>query len=273
MQERKQMSSIRIATWNVKSIAPRQPLNARREWIEEIINPDIIVLTEAKAQEKASGPWNGWSSLYRQGGINSKRPWGTVLASSRYQLKQITTVKKKFSKYELDSHFPGTLVAADVYEGRECWGTVVGMYGLTVDRNGDSNGSGRYSVPRLMNDLDAILKSGRKRVVVAGDLNLHPQNVTHLFAEIGLIDLIHYTSEDRENLKDCMGCGVGRECGHLWTHKNGNADGNGKAQQLDYIFASKDLLDEVDVVAGGIQDFPDAWSLSDHAPVVVDFVR
>ena len=59
----------------------------------------------------------------------------------------------------------------------------------------------------------------------------------------------------------------------MWTHKNGNAYGNGIAQQLDYIFASKDLLDEVDVVAGGIQDFPDAWSLSDHAPVVVDFVR
>ena len=59
----------------------------------------------------------------------------------------------------------------------------------------------------------------------------------------------------------------------MWTHKNRNAGGNGKAQQLDYIFASKDLLDEVDVITGGIQDFPDAWSFSDHAPVVVDFVR
>ena len=267
------MSSIRIATWNVKSIAPRQPLNARRKWIEQVINPDIIVLTEAKAQEKASGVWDGWSSLYRQGGIDSKRPWGTVLAASGYQLKQITTVKRMFSKYELDTHFPGALIAADIYDGKECWGTVVGMYGLTVDRNGESNGSGRYSVPMLMNDLEAILKSGRKRVVVAGDLNLHPRDVTHLFAEIGLTDLIHYTGEDRENLKDCVGCGVADECGHLWTHKNGNADGNGKAQQLDYIFASNDLLNELDVVTGGIQDFPDAWFLSDHAPVVVDFVR
>jgi exonuclease III len=230
-------------------------------------------LTEAKAQEKTSGAWQGWTSVYRQGGIDAKRPWGTVMASSRYELQQLTTVKRKFSKYQLDTQFPGSLVVADVYDGKECWGTVVGIYGLTVDRNGDSNGSGRYSVPTLMYDLEAILKSGRKRVVVAGDLNLHPQNVTHRFTEIGLIDLVHYTSEDRENLENCVGCGVGNECGHLWTHKNGNADGNGKAQQLDYIFASKDLLEEVDNVTGGIQDFPDAWSLSDHAPVVVDFVR
>ena len=264
---------MRIATWNVKSIAPRKSLRDRRGWIEQFIAPDIIVLTEAKAKEKDSGLWSGWSSLYREGGIDRSRPWGTIVASSRFKLKQITTVKKRFSTYELDTHFPGALVAADVYDGKECWGTVVGMYGLTVDENGSSNGSGSYSVPTLMYDLEAIIKSGRKRIVVAGDLNLHPRNVTPLLSDIGLIDLIHYTSADRENLRGCSGCGFGRECGHFWTHKNGKADGNGKPQQLDYIFATKDLLNDVDIVTGGIQDFPDAWTLSDHAPVVVDFFK
>ena len=267
---------MRIATWNTKSIAPRKKLNERRQWIEDVINPDVIVMTEAKAQESDSGPWKGWPSLYREGGIKEpkqqkKRPWGTIVSSSRYELKQFTTVKKRLLTYQLDLDYPGALVAADVYDGKECWGTVVGMYGLTVDENGVSNGSGWHSVPTLMYDLEAILKSGRKRVVVAGDLNLHPQDVTELFAEIGLVDLIHYTGEDRGNLPGCSGCGFGDECAHMWTHKNGKPEGDGKVQQLDYIFATEDLLEEVDVVYGGIKDFPDSWTYSDHAPVVAEF--
>jgi len=264
---------MRIATWNTKSIAPRKSLNERRDWIEQVINPDVIVMTEAKPQEKNSGPWNGWPSLYKEGGIGKTRPWGTIIASSKYQLKQFTSVKTKFSTYELDTHFPGALMAADIYDGKECWGTVVGMYGLTIDENGVKNGSGRHSVPTLMYDLEAILQSGRKRVVVAGDLNLHPQNVTELFSEIRLFDLIHYTSEDRGNLDGCEGCGFGSECGHMWTHKNGKPELDGKVQQLDYIFSTRHLLEEVDVVTGGLQDFPDSWTYSDHAPVVADFKK
>ena len=41
---------MRIATWNTKSIAPRKSLNERRDWIEQVINPDVIVMTEAKPQ-------------------------------------------------------------------------------------------------------------------------------------------------------------------------------------------------------------------------------
>ena len=46
---------------------------------------------------------------------------------------------------------------------------------------------------------------------------------------------------------------------------------NSYATELDFIFTTEELADEVTAVAGGIDDFPDAWDVSDHAPVIVDF--
>jgi hypothetical protein len=56
----------------------------------------------------------------------------------------------------------------------------------------------------------------------------------------------------------------------IWTHKNGNSP-NAARQELDFIFVSEELSNEVSTVGGGINEFPDAWDMSDHAPVVVDF--
>jgi hypothetical protein len=35
--------------------------------------------------------------------------------------------------------------------------------------------------------------------------------------------------------------------------------------------ATPELAREVTGVRGGIRDFPDAWEISDHAPVLADF--
>jgi exonuclease III len=56
----------------------------------------------------------------------------------------------------------------------------------------------------------------------------------------------------------------------MWTHKN-TGGANPSIQQVDYIFASDELVGEIRLVKGGSADFPDAWDVSDHAPVVVDF--
>ena len=62
------------------------------------------------------------------------------------------------------------------------------------------------------------------------------------------------------------------DCGHLWTHKNGKADGGGKPRQLDYIFCSEDLSESLKSVWGGIDAFDDVLQYSDHAPVIADFL-
>jgi endonuclease/exonuclease/phosphatase family metal-dependent hydrolase len=56
----------------------------------------------------------------------------------------------------------------------------------------------------------------------------------------------------------------------MWTHKNTGGK-NPSVQQVDYIFVSDELADEIRIVEGGDRDFPDAWDMSDHAPVSVDF--
>lgn len=69
----------------------------------------------------------------------------------------------------------------------------------------------------------------------------------------------------------CANCGGKRDgCGHLWTHKNGNSP-NAAVQQIDFIFATDVLADQLLDLWGGVGDFEDAWDVSDHAPVVAEF--
>jgi exonuclease III len=56
----------------------------------------------------------------------------------------------------------------------------------------------------------------------------------------------------------------------MWTHRNTNNPG-AAVQHIDYILATKQLCRELVEVTGGIRDFPGAWEVSDHAPVVADF--
>ena len=41
-------------------------------------------------------------------------------------------------------------------------------------------------------------------------------------------------------------------------------------QELDFIFISKDLKKKFVSTKCGVGDYPDAWEMSDHAPVTVD---
>jgi hypothetical protein len=56
----------------------------------------------------------------------------------------------------------------------------------------------------------------------------------------------------------------------IWIHENGNSP-NAARQEIDFIFATDELADEAVAVGCGIDDLPDAWNISDHASVVVDF--
>jgi exonuclease III len=56
----------------------------------------------------------------------------------------------------------------------------------------------------------------------------------------------------------------------MWTHRN-NPSPRASRQQIDFILATVELARELDQLTGGISDYPDAWEVSDHAPVVADF--
>ncbi len=233
------------------------------------VSPDIAVLTEADL--KVAHTWTDMNVIGQSVGIGEGQNYATYIVSQKLQLQRITEVKVKRQLRILDSWYPGTLVAADVFEQGELWATVVGLYGVTRDLDNKKCGHGYYSTYELLKDVEVIMKSGRDRLVVAGDLNLLPYEASEMFHEIDLFDLVDMTSSQRDPLPNCTRCNLGGDCGHLWTHKNGNANGNGVPQQIDYIFASKAMVKEFKHLDGGISSFPDAWIYSDHAPLFADF--
>jgi hypothetical protein len=262
---------MRIATWNIKqAVAPKKPLEHLWQWAEEQIDADVVVLTEAKVPKGGVPP--GWTAVWDANGIDQRRRWGTVIAGRDVELLPVTEVRVGGKTHRLDVEWPAAVHVVDVMSGGDRWATLIGFYGVTIDRNGKSCGHGGDSVPLMMNQLDPLFESDRAdRIVLAGDLNLWPVHFGKFFAEFGLIDLIEDTAEWRQPLERCANCnGRPEGCGHLWTHKNGNSP-NAAVQQIDFIFATEVLAERVVDLWGGVADFEDAWDVSDHAPVVAEF--
>lgn len=261
---------MRIATWNLKQVAPRKPLEERLQWLERNVAPDIAVLTEADLKVPQIRPV--WSVTGRPIALAKGQNFSTFNISPEFILTPVESVKVKLRTHPLNRWYPGIFNAADISKEGKHWGTLVGMYAVTRDPDGTKIGSGQNSIYPLIDDLEKIVKSGRHNIIAAGDLNLWPADIRGLFEEIGLVDLLFETSAQRSPLPGCSGCGLGTDCGHLWTHKNGKADGGGKPQQLDYIFCSEDLFESLKSVWGGIDAFVDVLQYSDHAPVIADFL-
>jgi exonuclease III len=261
---------VRVSTWNMKqAVAPKKPLAELWQWAEEAIAADVLVLTEAKIPK--DGLPSGWTAIWTPGGIGERRRWGTVIAGRGVELVNVSSVEVRGRHIGIEAPWPSTLEIADVIIKGERWATVVGMYGLTVDAGGASCGHGRYSMPKLLDAMSPVLSSSRAdRVVVAGDFNLWPRDLPHRLGQMGLVDLVEFTGNERSPLDRCANCDGNPGCAHLWTHKNGNSP-NAAVQQIDFILATKELCGELDKVSGGSADFPDAWDVSDHAPVVADF--
>lgn len=256
---------MRIATWNMKqAVAPKKKLDELWAWMDSAIAPDIAVLTEAKVPQ--SGPPDGWDAIWTPEGIGPRRRWGTVIAARGVGITPITHVRRK----QLEHHWPGTVQACEVRRDGKLWGAVIGIYGMVYDAYGDKVGHGGESTRIILREVAPVIRA-YDRVVVAGDLNLWPAYLPRDLDRLGLIDLIEETAATRSPLARCSGCLEGNRCGHMWTHRNGNSP-NAAVQQIDYIFANRKAARDVRSVTGGIADFPDAWDVSDHAPVVADFV-
>lgn len=262
---------MRVATWNIKqAVAPKKPLDELWSWAEEQIAPDVIVLTEAKVPK--TGVPRGWTAQWTEGGIGPRRTWGTVVAGRGVELRPITELRSGEATVDLQFEWPAAVTAVDVVRDGQRWATVVGLYAITLDDRGESCGHGAYSLPLLMRQLEPLIDSDSgERLVIAGDMNLWPTDVTPFFESYGFVDVIHHTASTRGPLAGCASCrGTNDRCGHMWTHKNGNGP-NSAIQQIDYIMCTEELAEELSTVYGGVAHFQDAWSVSDHAPVVAEF--
>ena len=251
------MSTFRIATWNTKQgVAPRQKEPELWKWIQETIDPDLIVLTEAKAP-KAGFP-KGWSAIWIPGGVGNRRPFGTVIAGKHIELQK-TEFRRRRTRSAENRPNPATTFCVDVLREGELLLRVLGHYGLML---GDKSGLDALDV--LNREVDDILhEHGDKRFIVAGDFNLWPDYVVGHFKSISMTSV----TDLRKSFPTLRDPQYGSR---VWTHKNGAKATDGMRQELDFIFVSKDLKKKCISTKGGVGDYPDAWEMSDHAPVDVD---
>lgn len=266
---------MKLATWNTKGFnTGGAKILAQWNWLEMTVGADVAVLTEAKVP--VDGVPAGWNAFYKPGGVDKKRPWGTIVAARNYEIRDITNGVSGLRGFKVNHTWPGTVTIADIMVKGKLYATVVGVYGITLDLDGNSNGTGWESVPTIFDDLRDLFSSRRgKRLIIAGDFNLWPEDMNH-YQPKKMINVVELTASTRPRLVGCSGCSMGDDCGHMWTHRNGKKPG-AKVQHLDNIYVSKDLVGDIVSVIGGIADFPSImnaageWELSDHAPVVVEF--
>lgn len=255
------MADLTIATLNCKqAVAPRQKMADLWAWMGDGLGADIVVFTEAKIP--ANGVPAGWSAQWLEGGVGHRRRWGTVVAARGFEVVP-TRFARKMTADPSSRPNPATTFTVDVRDGREVALRVTGHYGL-MDR-GEMNG--HMALDLLKNELmDVIDEHGDDNLVVAGDFNLWPMFVLDEMEEFELPDVTDLRTSFPE-LDDPMGGS------RIWTHKNGPLKANGVIQELDYIFISPLFEDGVTDVTGGVDDHPESWEMSDHAPVTVTFGR
>lgn len=224
---------------------------------------DILLVQEAVMPE-------GLDSIY-SGAIGPTRPWGVgiVNLNPALSLKQIPTrpigggegPDSAFHDSVLEVSQPGLIAAADVLgtKGEELL-TVLSVYGLNADKA--LNGI-RYTttvVHRILSDVTPLIDTyrGKRRVVLAGDLNVSPQieypdTRTH---EV-VIDRIKAFG-----MVDCLGK---FHDDYVQTHRARNST---KPWQDDWVFVSRHLEESLDSCEPMGNE--ETWALSDHCPVLLE---
>lgn len=169
-----------------------------------------------------------------------------------------TDFKRRETKSQSNRPNPATSFCVDVMYGGELLCRVLGHYGLMLD-----NMDGYDALDLLHRELDDVMSEhGDKKLIVAGDFNLWPNDVVMGFKDKGLTTVTDLRSSFPKLRSPESGS-------RIWTHKNGPKASDGMRQELDFIFISKDLKKKFVSTKGGVGDYPDAWEMSDHAPVTV----
>ena len=148
---------MRFATWNLKqAIAPKKPIADLWRHTATDIDPHVMVFTEAKVPK--DGVPNGWTAQWKEGGIGHRRRWGPILAGRGVELRPITHIGG-WRRRSFKNSWPAALEAAEVIVAGRSWGAVIGIYGMLVDAQGERVGSGRISVPLMLEEVAPIVRA------------------------------------------------------------------------------------------------------------------
>jgi hypothetical protein len=248
------------------------------DYLRVQVRPDVALLQEADPSGHSGGV------VFRQGGLSDDRSgaardlgWGSAVVSFG---PSIRTVETAISPFRPDPNpllrtFPGSVAVAEVGSVEPL--VVVSVYGL-IDR-----GYADTTVHRILSDLTPLIDERRgRRMIIAGDLNLttqwsarhrstsrglhkeclaRDQNVFARFDALGFRNVVLRA----EPLSGC-GCSAGPACRHVQTQRH---DRSTFPWQNDYIFVTSDIYERTPTLE--VFDRDDAWALSGHCPIVIEF--
>lgn len=251
---------IKIATWNLNTWINRRDKNISNtqlwQWADDHLAADVVVFTEAETPPPRRIIDGQWSTAHRPLGFPGVSKWGTVIAgrtSSQVRVKRIITVGDS-AQYEVDTKFPGSFTAADLFVNNQCIATIVGLHlRYRKDKNGKFIGHPESDLDALRKDFEAVFNDRQKPMIVAGDFNFDIDGTPSFFKKVFRKDFALVDAFEKQPQGTFE---------QDWGERHWF--------RLDYMFLSKMLNDQVVYLQGGIPEFPTALSVSDHAPLLVE---
>jgi exodeoxyribonuclease-3 len=255
---------MRLATWNVNSLAARLP--RVEAWVRQV-QPDVQCLQETKCADDAfptmdfsmwgyesvshgEGRWNG-VAIVSKIGVDDVRP-GLDDADLDLEARLLTV--RCGDVHVVTAYVPnGRTLDAPQYEQKLTW------------------------LARLRTLLAERFDPAVDQVVVCGDLNIAP-DVRDVYDPAMYVDSTHTSAAERAAFTDLLDWGMvdvfrqRYDAGGLfswWDYRAGNFH-KGKGMRIDHILATPPLAERTAAVLID-RNARKGEKPSDHAPMLVDF--
>ena len=259
---------MKIATWNVNSIAARLPLVTR--WLTEA-SPDVLAMQEIKLTDDRF-PAEEFAALGYQSAVFGQRTYNGVAILSRLPMSDI---QRGFPE-----EAPDGAAGADVH-ARLLAATINGIRVVDVYiPNGQAVGTDKYAykldwMGRLRRFFD-LTCAPTEPVLLCGDFNVAPEDRdVHdpriwegriLFSEPERTAL---TEIRKWGLVDAFRLHNNEEKQFSWWDYRAGAFRRNLGLRIDHIWVTQSLAERT--VTATIDKRPRSWDRpSDHAPVVVE---
>jgi endonuclease/exonuclease/phosphatase family metal-dependent hydrolase len=275
------METWSVLVWNLAlGSRPKRDANANWAQLKHLMaeqGAQVALLNETKVPL-------GTRAIHEPEGTRGRdgkpRPWSTAVLSE-WKVDPITDARPINYRGQprmllpFENSRPGSWTAAMVHipDGQPV--TCIALYGLLDDLSD-------ASVHRSLSEVSPVFSDKRynDRVILGGDLNLTTQwpnrdrlldrarGVLERIEAYGLIDCLKLKRPDGR-LSGCT-CTLD-PCTHTRTKWDSQRDDGGYPHQMDYLFASRRLVEADGLVRCEALD-PERWNAySDHAPIVAEF--